>query len=190
MGGSAATGSHGPTGPVRARPRAWATGLNPPATLAVRDHRRPRSIVKLGPQDVLMYIKSEETIRLVLPPDCHDEALRGLRSQGFYSVAPGPSYAFHVGTSSDVGNFGNKPILDKEIPEAETEALRRTWAAVYAKHKTLHVVDVGKESALRRVIEEHRHRLQEFPVLVRPDGRRLEGTKNFSDENLAKFLSD
>jgi hypothetical protein len=162
----------------------------------IRTHRlaltvpdRSSTMTALGAQDVLMFVKSEDIIRLVLPPDAHDEALRSVHAEGFYSSPPG-QFGGHMGPSSDAGYFGSKPVREKEIPEAEAEAIRRASRAVSLRHKTLHVVDVGKESPLRRVIEEHLHQLHDFPVLMRPDGRRLEGAGNFTDENLAKFLSD
>jgi hypothetical protein len=148
-------------------------------------------MTELDPRDVLMYVKSEDVIRKVLPPDAHDEAIRGFRAQAFYCVPPvAANYGGHIGPAHDVGYFGNKPVIDKEIPEAEEEAVQRAMKAVYDQGKKLYIVDVGKESALRRVIEEHLHSLRDFPVLVRPDGRRLEGVRNFSPENLGRFLSD
>jgi len=142
-------------------------------------------------RDVLMFVKSEDIIRRVLPPDAHDEALRGFHSQAYLSIPPPAALrGGHIGPGWEAGYFGNKPVRDKEIPELEEEAIHRTVMAVHGRGKTLHIVDVGKESPLRRVIAEHLHQLHSFPVLVRPDGRRLEGVQNFSQENLEKFLSD
>ena len=144
----------------------------------------------LGARDVLMYVKSENVIRMVLPPDAQDEALRRLRANGYDTYFAGSSvYGARGGFGSGSGYFGNKAIRAKELPEPEEDAIRRVWATVRAKGLTLHLVDVGVESALRRVIEEHLHHLRNFPVLVRPDGRRLEGAQSFSEENLAEFLS-
>jgi hypothetical protein len=146
----------------------------------------------LDHRDVLLYIKSEDIVVRVLPPDAADEAIRSLRANGHYSLPPGQGYSGHWGTGSffDAGRFGNKPVRAKELPEGEEDAIRRVWAAVQEKGKRLHIVDVGKESALRRVIGEHLHHLQNFPVLVRLDGRRLEGVENFTEAGLEKFLSD
>jgi hypothetical protein len=145
----------------------------------------------LGTRDVLMYVKSEDIIRWVLPPDAQDEALRAFRERGYYACPVIGNWGGHsAGSFFDAGYFGNKPVRDKKLPELEADAIDRAWVAVHAKGKRLHIVDVGKESELRRVIEEHLHHLHSFPVLVRPDGRRLEGTESFSKENLDRFLSD
>jgi hypothetical protein len=152
--------------------------------------RKGDARVALDHRDVLMYVKSENIVRWVLPPDAQDEALRGLRSHAFYCIPPAGNWGGHMGTNFDAGYFGNKPVRDKEIPEAEADAIRRAVTAVYGKGKKLYIVDVGKESALRRVIAEHLHHLHSFPVLMRLDGRRLEGAQNFSQENLETFLSD
>ncbi len=144
------------------------------------------------PGDVLIYIKSEDVVRRVLPPDAHDEAIGALRSGGWYTFLPA-GYGGHAGTSStayDGPHYGYKPIMGKEVPEAEEDAIERAGATVFAHGRRLHVVDVGKESALRRLISEHLHHLKNFPVLCRPDGRRLEGADEFTQENLEKFLRD
>jgi hypothetical protein len=144
------------------------------------------------PQDVLLYIKSEDVIRLVLPPDAHDEALGALRTGGYYTFqgAPYSSQAGVSATTFPASQYGNQAITEKTIPESEDDAIRRAGRAVLAHGRRMHVVDVGKESAPRRIISEHLHHLKKFPVLCRPDGRRLEGADEFTDENLEKILRD
>ncbi|MFZ0892431.1 MAG: hypothetical protein WB778_03910 [Thermoplasmata archaeon] len=145
----------------------------------------------LGNDDVLIYVKSESFIRWVLPPDAQDEGLRAFRGSGYYTCPVIGNWGGHsAGIDHNAGYFGNRPVRDKEIPEEEAAAIDRAWVALRARGKTIHIIDVGKESPLRRVIEEHRHHLRSFPVLVRHDGRRLEGCPNFSKESLEKFLSD
>lgn len=138
-----------------------------------------------------MFVRSEDIIRRVLPPDAHDEALRAFHSQAFFCVPPPAALrGGHIGPGWEAGYFGNKPVRDKEIPEVEEDAIQLAVRAVHGQGRNLYIVDVGKESALRRVISEHLNHLHRFPVLVRPDGRRLEGADNFSRQNLEKFLSD
>ena len=91
----------------------------------------------LDPRDVLIYVKSEDIIRWVLPPDAQDEAARALRGKGFYTFASNfGSWSGHsgaTGTFFDAGRFGNKPVRGKELPEGEADAIRRAWAAALRK---------------------------------------------------------
>ena len=144
-------------------------------------------------RDVLLYIKSEEVIRLVLPSDAHDAALAALRDGGYYTYYGLAAHSASSGlseTAFKAGHFENRPVMGQEIPESEDEAIRRAGMAVVAHGRRMHVVDVGKESAPRRIIEEHLHHLKRFPVLCRPDGRRLEGADQFTQENLEQILRD
>jgi len=147
---------------------------------------------RLDRRDVLLFVDSEKVIR-TLPPDAQDPTIRALRENGSYTFW-GAGYAGHGaisgGTLFDAGRFGNKPVKSRELTDAENDAIHLVWRVLHEKGRTLHIVDVGKESALRRVIQEHLHHLRTFPVLVRPDGRRLEGLEEFTLENLEKFLSD
>jgi hypothetical protein len=150
---------------------------------------------KVAHEDVLMFIRSTRVIEYVTPPNARDAAIAGLTESGHYTFTPAAgSYAIHGGifggTVFDSGRYGNKPILDKELPQDEIDATRAVFRAAHAKHRTVHVVDVGRESALREYISEHLHHLKSFPVLMRPDGRRLEGCANCTPEKLEKFLAD
>jgi hypothetical protein len=148
----------------------------------------------VGHEDVLMFIKSVRVIESVLPPDARDAAIGNLEKHGEYTFIPGPGYAVHggfVGSSVfDAGRMGGSAIMDQELPEDEVEATRTVFRVAHAKGRTVHVVDVGRESSIRRYISEHVHHMTRFPVLMRPDGRRLDGSDNCTPENLAKFLAD
>jgi hypothetical protein len=151
--------------------------------------------VSVAHDDVLMFIKSTRVIEYVTPPDARDAAIAGMTQDGHYTfTAAAGSYSIHGGifgdTVFDSGRYGNKPIFDKELPEDEARATRVVFETAHAKHRTVHVVDIGRESALREYIEEHLHHLKSFPVLMRPDGRRLEGCANCTPEKLEKFLAD
>jgi hypothetical protein len=148
--------------------------------------------ISLERRDVLLYVNSERVVR-TLPPDARDAAIAGLRDHGEYTFPLLGTWSGHAGASSttyDGGRFGNLPVVSLELPEWEQEALQAVWKLVRQQGRRLHVVDVGKESSLRRLITEHLHHLHDFPVLVRPDGRRLEGIKEFTPENLVRFLED
>jgi hypothetical protein len=144
-------------------------------------------------RDVLLYVRSDDVIRRVLPRDAQDEGIRAFHEHGYATVYAQPwggHSGFYGPTAFDSGRFGGKPVVDKELSEAEVDAVRLVQKVANEKGRTLHIVDVGKESAPRRFIEEHLHHLRHFPVLLRPDGRRLEDIQDFTQENLEKFLSD
>lgn len=143
-------------------------------------------------RDLLLYIRSEDALRWVLPPDAQDPVLKAVREGGCGTFAAG-TYTGHAGASETTfasGRYGGKPIHGKMIPQEEEEAIRRVGSMVLEQRRTIHVVDVGRETALRRLIAEHLHHIQRFPVLCRSDGRRLEGPQEFTPENLEKIFSD
>jgi hypothetical protein len=140
--------------------------------------------------DLLLYVRSIPVVRDVLPPEARDDALEEMASAGWV-LAPTHLGIGAPGTSSAsvTSRGGREPVVDHEIPESEEAAVRRVWDLAGRTGRRLHLVDVGKESVLRRVIAEHLHHLHEFPVLVRRDRERLEGAQAFTTENLERFLS-
>jgi hypothetical protein len=145
---------------------------------------------EVRPQDVLMYVNSAAIVR-TLPVGDHDLLLGGMQEHGYCTVPAGGSASSHIVPADyNAGDFGGRPVRGQELSEEDQEACLRAWEAVHRTGKTLHIVDVGKESELHRYIALHLHHLRRFPVLVRPDGRRLEGPEAFTEENLARFLSD
>ncbi len=144
------------------------------------------------PGDVLMYINSLKIVR-VLPPDARDAAIGSLQDRGAYTFVP-QGYAGHGGfvgsTAFDVGRYGGKPIEAEELSEDEETAIRLVLTLAHDHGRSVHIVDIGRETSFHRYIEEHRHHLKQFPVLLRPDGRRLDGIEQFSRDRLVKFFSD
>ena len=53
---------------------------------------------------------------------------------------------------------------------------------------SLRVVDVEKAGRLERIITEHLRGVTKFPVLISPLGQRLEGTEQFTEEELAAIM--
>jgi hypothetical protein len=145
---------------------------------------------KLDSQDVLMYVDSHRVIG-ALPPDAQDEAFRNLQEHGYMTFAFG--FGAHQATGRlpyDAGRFGNKPIRENELSDEEYETIRLVWKIAHERGKRVHIVDVAKESDLRRYFQEHLRHLRNYPVLFRVDGRRLEGIQEFTEEKLKGFFSD
>ena len=147
-----------------------------------------------GHKDVVLFINSLKIVR-TLPMDAQDRAIGSLRDGGHYAMWAGTfGYAGHGGASSsalwDSGRYGGKPIIEHELTPEEEAAMRLVLHLVHERGMNLHLVDVGKESAFRRVVEEHLHHLRRFPALLRRDGRRLQGVEEFTAEKLQTFLAD
>jgi hypothetical protein len=140
--------------------------------------------------DLLLYVKSVRVIHDVLPAESRDAVYREVSSAGWAEIPPPMGGGFAAPISSSGGRLGREPEIETEIPEDEEAAIRVVWEVAHAKGRRLHLVDVGKESALRRVLEERVRHLREFPVLVRRDHARLEGPGAFTKQNLERFLSE
>lgn len=149
-----------------------------------------------GLPDLFLYVDSEHIVR-VLAPEFRDPAILSLRQQGYYTffagtAAPG-GIALHGGynasTLLDSGSFGGKPIVEHELTEGEKETVRTIFRLARERGMTLHLVEVGKESWLRKLTEVHLHHLRKFPVWVRSDGQRLEGVPKLSVQQIESFLS-
>ena len=142
--------------------------------------------------DVLMYINSLKIVR-VLPPDSRDAAIGALQDHGAYTFVP-QGWSGHGGflgdTPFNAGHYGGRPIETEELTEDEETAIRLVLTLAHDHGRSVHIVDIGRETSFHRYIEEHRHHLKQFPVLLRPDGRRLDGIEQFSRDRLGKFFSD
>jgi hypothetical protein len=148
---------------------------------------------QLDHRDVVLYVNSEEIVG-TLPSSSQDTVLQSLRGSGQYTFPAMSGWAGHgaisPGTHSDSGPYGAQPVYSHGLTEEESKAVQLVWRAIHDSGRTLHIVDVGKETSLRRAIQEHLHHIRRFPVLFRPDGRRLEGIEEFTLPNLEKFLTD
>ncbi len=111
----------------------------------------------------------------------------------FYRPPPtgggiGPMTATTVGgaPSSSEATADEGPVFflsddqSRALALAEEIALRRGYR--------VKVVDVEKAGRLERLVTEHLRGVQTFPVLVAPNGARLVGTEQFSEENLAAVM--
>jgi hypothetical protein len=147
---------------------------------------------EVRPADVIMYVNSHQVVG-TMPPDARDAVIDGLQQHGYYTFFASGVVGHGGAAGSTVysgGHFENRPIEGSSLSEDDEKAIDLVWKLVRQHEKTVHIVDVGRETGFHRYIEEHRHHLKQFPVLVRPDGRRLEGIGQFTDENLEVFLRD
>ncbi|HEV2317981.1 MAG TPA: Lrp/AsnC ligand binding domain-containing protein [Thermoplasmata archaeon] len=57
-----------------------------------------------------------------------------------------------------------------------------------ARGYAIDVKDIAKAGRLERIVTEHLRNVTTFPVLIAPDGRRLEGSTNFTEERICEMM--
>ncbi len=144
-------------------------------------------------RDLILYIRSVDVVHAALPSGDANSAILAFQGSGYYTC-PGGHYTSPMGAAGTVTPMMRSaaaPVAqEKELPEAEAEALRLAWHTARRTGRTLHIVDIGRETSFHRYLTVHARHLREFPVLCRTDGRRLEGLRDFTEENLSQFLID
>jgi DNA-binding Lrp family transcriptional regulator len=88
--------------------------------------------------------------------------------------------------TGDVGAVSDDAIYFLSDDQTRCVAL----AEELARHRgyRLKIVDIERAGRLERLVTEHLRGVQTFPVLIAPDGHRLEGVAAFSEENLAAMM--
>ena len=76
----------------------------------------------------------------------------------------------------------------QEMPEVEHDCIMRAWRIGHENGYAVRLIDVAEGSEFREWILRHKHDLKEFPVLLLPDGRRLHGPAEFTEERLSSIL--
>lgn len=75
------------------------------------------------------------------------------------------------------------------IPADQVMCLERVGAALQGRHRTVKVVDVNHPSDDdRRLVVQYVGAEDILPILVRPDGARLEGVEAFAPSALRRFV--
>ena len=109
---------------------------------------------------------------------------RGARLLGFFLPFPvSTRFSAAAPPEADLAPFGSEHGLSS--PEAQCLALVLDLARRH--HRSVYVVDVNHQERPASEIESD---LGEppFPVLLRPDGARLEGTDSFTPRTVRRFL--
>jgi DNA-binding Lrp family transcriptional regulator len=106
------------------------------------------------------------------------------------SVNPPPGSASPVpgggGPSPQEGGAVGEPVFFLSDDQSRCVALVEEIAAKRGYH--VRVVDVEKVGRIERIITEHLRGVQKFPVLISPLGRRLEGTEQCTEDELAAIM--
>jgi DNA-binding Lrp family transcriptional regulator len=91
-----------------------------------------------------------------------------------------------TGTGTDSGQTIGEPVFFLSDDQSRCMAMVEEIAAKRGYH--VRVVDIEKVGRLERLITEHLRGVQKFPVLISPLGRRLEGTEQFTEDELAAIM--
>ena len=111
---------------------------------------------------------------------------RGAHLLGFFVPIPvSARFRAAVMPEADLAPFGSEHGLSR--PEAQCLALVLDLARKL--HRSVYVVDVNHQERPASEIESDLGD-PPFPVLLRPDGARLEGTDSFSPRSVRRFLRD
>lgn len=76
----------------------------------------------------------------------------------------------------------------REMPDLEHDCIVRAWRLGQDNGYAVRLVDVAQGSEFREWILRRKHDLKEFPVLLLPDGRRLNGPAEFTEERISSIL--
>jgi hypothetical protein len=100
------------------------------------------------------------------------------------SVLPPP---WHVGSAEPPED----PVshADWQIPAPLVACVQAVLDVVRRHHRSIRVVDVNRPGEYAEQVHEYVVTPHTFPVLVAPDGRRLEGIESFGESTLERFMA-
>jgi len=102
---------------------------------------------------------------------------------GRVTVLPPPGYA----GSLEPGDDPDAPVEWHITPDIAV-CVRKVTDLVRKHHQTLRIVDIERPGSYREQVLEFMLGSHSFPILVRPDGRRLEGIEEFKESTIESFL--
>jgi hypothetical protein len=135
------------------------------------------------PKSLVLFAQSQRVIDQVfhgLDPRVASEQERG----GYL-----PAYALSPLGSRVMSADTTEYTQHREMPEAEYDCIMRAWRIGEEHGYRVRLIDVTQESEFRSWLQRHMHDLKEFPVLLLPDGRRLSGPSEFTEERLRAALA-
>jgi DNA-binding Lrp family transcriptional regulator len=128
------------------------------------------------PRELTLYVQSKKAVSTFYRP-----AVAAPRPQGGPApVGSAPSGVEGAAVSDDA------PVYFLSDDQSHCVALVEEVAA-HRAYK-VRIVDIEKVGRLERLVTEHLRGVQTFPVLVSASGERLQGTEQFTEENLAAFM--
>ncbi len=129
-------------------------------------------------RELTLYIQSKRTVTMFYRPPASPAGF-GPTTQ---TTVHGATTAAGEAQASDTDG----PVFFLSDDQSRALALTEEMAA--RRGYQVKVVDVEKAGRLERLVTEHLRGVQTFPVLVAPDGTRLAGAEQFTEENVAAMM--
>jgi DNA-binding Lrp family transcriptional regulator len=128
-----------------------------------------------GSRELTLYVQSKKAVTTFY------HAASAPTPQGTTGISSGGA---HSGRMDDAA--GGEPVYFLSDEQARCHAMVEEVAG--KRGFTIRVVDVEKVGRIEQFITEHLRGVSTFPVLISPFGPRLEGTEQFTEENLAAIM--
>lgn len=95
-----------------------------------------------------------------------------------------------AGNPGDVTPTNDPMVAESQffLSDDQARAVALTEEVAQGRGYSVEVKDVARVGRLERIVTEHLRGVSNFPVLVAPDGRRLEGADQFSEERLCEIM--
>lgn len=130
------------------------------------------------PRQLTLYVRSKKAVTTFYRPPVSPTASGGT---GVLSTGTGETRGADSGEA-----LGDNPVYFLSDDQARCVAIVEEFAQ--RRGYELKVVDVERTGRLERLLSEHLRGVQNFPVLIGPNGQRLEGIEAFNDERLAAIM--
>jgi DNA-binding Lrp family transcriptional regulator len=124
------------------------------------------------PRELVLYVQSKKAVTTFYRPPVPGAGVPNVRSD--------------TATAETNGGATGSTVFFLSDDQARCVALVEETAA--KRGYRVRVVDIEKVGRLERLVTEHLRGVQNFPVLISPKGPRLEGSAQFTDEDLASLM--
>jgi len=162
------------------------TGLSQPVT-SLRSAQTPGSLV--------LFVSGEPKVL----PDIRESTVGlGERMAGMLSGLPGnlalpkhlqPGYSENQSGGADSNPSPNSDETPWHLPPAQMACLGIVSDAAEQQRKEVLVVDVNRPGPHRDLVDQYIGPGDVLPMLLRPDGARLEGQENFLPNIVRRFIA-
>ncbi|HTT26078.1 MAG TPA: Lrp/AsnC ligand binding domain-containing protein [Thermoplasmata archaeon] len=129
-----------------------------------------------GPRELTLYVQSKKVVTSFYRPPA---------ARTNEATALGPDFRPSGRTEDDSAGAAEEAFF---LSDDQARCLAVTEEIAKRRSYTVRVIDVAKVGRLERLVTEHLRGVTKFPVLIGPNGQRLEGTDGFTEEALYEMM--